>query len=106
MRFARGEITQELKIVGTTNKTGTTVTFKPDGDVFDETFFNYDTLLTRMREQAFLIAGLKIRLIDARLGHEAGRRDALRGRHPGIRIVHQSEQDAAARGDYLSLRQP
>jgi DNA gyrase subunit B len=70
MRFSRGEITQELKIVGKSDKTGTTVTFKPDADIFDETVFNYDTLLTRMREQAFLNAGLRIRIIDERPGRE------------------------------------
>ncbi len=59
---------------------GTTVTFKPDAQVFDETAFNYDTLLTRMREQAFLNAGLRIRIIDERPGREPGR-DALRRRH-------------------------
>ncbi|MEL4107105.1 DNA topoisomerase (ATP-hydrolyzing) subunit B [Oscillospiraceae bacterium WX1] len=68
MRFSRGDITQELTIVGQTDKSGTTVTFKPDGEIFDELIFNYDTLLTRMREQAFLNAGLKIRTIDERPG--------------------------------------
>ncbi len=71
MRFSRGEITQELKIVGSTDKTGTTVTFKPDAEIFDETVFDYDTLLKRMREQAFLNAGLRIRIIDERSGREA-----------------------------------
>ncbi len=71
MRFARGEITQELKIVGTTEKTGTTVTFKPDAEIFDQTVFDYETLLKRMREQAFLNAGLRIRIIDERPGSEA-----------------------------------
>jgi hypothetical protein len=74
------EITQELQIVGKTDRMGTTVTFKPDAQVFDETAFNYDTLLTRMREQAFLNAGLRIRIIDERPGREPGR-DALRRRH-------------------------
>ncbi|UOO37692.1 DNA topoisomerase (ATP-hydrolyzing) subunit B [Oscillospiraceae bacterium CM] len=68
MRFSRGDITQELTIVGQTDKSGTTVTFKPDSEIFDELIFNYDTLLTRMREQAFLNAGLKIRTIDERPG--------------------------------------
>ncbi len=71
MRFSRGEITQELKIVGSTDKSGTTVTFKPDGEIFDDTVFDYETLLKRMREQAFLNAGLRIRIIDERAGHEA-----------------------------------
>ena len=70
MRFNRGEIVQELTIIGTTDRTGTTVTFKPDYQIFDELVFSYDTLLTRMREQAFLNAGLKIRLIDERPGSQ------------------------------------
>jgi DNA gyrase subunit B len=71
MRFQRGDITQELTIVGDTDKSGTTVIFKPDHEIFEELVFNYDTLLTRMREQAFLNAGLKIRTIDQRSGFEA-----------------------------------
>ena len=70
MRFARGEITQGLTVIGDTDRTGTTVTFKPDPEIFEELVFDYDTLLTRMREQAFLNAGLKIDLIDQRPGKE------------------------------------
>ena len=70
MRFSRGEIAQSLTIVGATDKIGTTVTFKPDYQIFDELSFSYETLLTRMREQAFLNAGLRIRLIDERPGCE------------------------------------
>ena len=71
MRFDRGDIVQELTIVGQTDRTGTTVTFKPDSQIFEDLVFSYDTLLTRMREQAFLNAGLKIRMIDERPGSEA-----------------------------------
>jgi len=70
MKFARGDITQELTVVGTTDKTGTEVTFKPDGDIFDECDFNYELLKTRMREQAFLNGGLQITTRDEREGHE------------------------------------
>ena len=70
MKFARGHVTQEMKIVGTTDHTGTTVTFKPDPEMFEETVYNYDTLHTRMREEAFLNAGLRIRTVDARPGQE------------------------------------
>ena len=66
MKFSRGNITQEMKIIGTTNHTGTTVTFKPDPEMFDETVYDYETLDTRMREQAFLNAGLKITISDER----------------------------------------
>ncbi|MDR2665665.1 MAG: DNA topoisomerase IV subunit B, partial [Oscillospiraceae bacterium] len=71
MRFSRGDITQNIEIVGQTDKTGTTVTFKPDGQIFEDLVYNYDTLHTRMREQAFLNAGLRIRMEDRRPGHEA-----------------------------------
>ncbi len=71
MRFHRGDITQELTIVGQTDRTGTTVIFKPDYEIFEDLVFNYETLLTRMREQAFLNAGLRIRTIDERPGCEA-----------------------------------
>jgi DNA gyrase subunit B len=71
MKFARGDITQPLTIIGQSDRTGTTVTFKPDPQIFEETTFNYETLLTRMREQAFLNAGLRIRLVDERPGCEA-----------------------------------
>ncbi len=70
MKFSRGEITQGITVIGETDRTGTTVTFKPDPLMFDETVYNYDTLFTRMREQAFLNAGLKISTIDKRPGKE------------------------------------
>jgi len=70
MKFARGDITQELTVVGQTDRTGTEVTFKPDSEVFDECDFNYELLRTRMREQAFLNGGLKITTRDEREGRE------------------------------------
>ena len=70
MKFSRGNITQELKVVGETDHTGTTVTFKPDGEMFDTLEYDYETLHTRMREQAFLNAGLRITISDARPGRE------------------------------------
>lgn len=66
MKFSRGDITQPITIVGDTDKTGTTVSFKPDPEMFDDTVYSYDTLHTRMREQAFLNAGLKITTVDKR----------------------------------------
>jgi len=71
MKFSRGEITQELKIVGDTDKSGTEVIFKPDSEIFDDVEFNYEILRTRMREQAFLNGGLKITVRDEREGHKA-----------------------------------
>ena len=66
MKFARGHITQEMKIVGTTDKTGTEVTFQPDPEMFDEVEYSYEILHERMREEAFLNAGLGITITDNR----------------------------------------
>ena len=70
MAFSRGEITKEMTIVGETDYTGTVVTFKPDGEMFDTLEYDYEILHTRMREQAFLNAGLRITITDAREGKE------------------------------------
>ena len=70
MKFSRGSITQEMQIIGDTDHTGTTVTFKPDPEMFDTLDYDYETLHTRMREQAFLNAGLRITITDARAGQE------------------------------------
>ncbi len=66
MKFSRGHITQEMKIVGTTDKTGTEVTFQPDPEMFDEVVYSYEVLHERMREEAFLNAGLSITITDDR----------------------------------------
>jgi len=66
MKFARGHITQEMKIVGKTDHTGTEVTFQPDPEMFDDVVYSYDILHERMREEAFLNAGLAITITDAR----------------------------------------
>ena len=66
MKFSRGAITQEMKIIGDTERTGTTVRFKPDGEIFESTIYDYEVLHTRMREQAFLNAGLHISTEDKR----------------------------------------
>ena len=70
MKFSRGAITQEMKVVGTTEHHGTHVTFKPDPQVFDDTVYDYEILHTRMREQAFLNGGLTITIEDKRAGRE------------------------------------
>ena len=70
MKFSRGEITQKMTVVGETDRTGTVVRFHPDPEMFDETVYDYDTLHTRMREQAFLNAGLRISTEDRREGKE------------------------------------
>ena len=66
MKFARGSITQEMKIVGKTDKTGTEVTFQPDPEMFDSLVYDYEVLHERMREEAFLNAGLTITITDDR----------------------------------------
>ncbi|MBE5853866.1 MAG: DNA topoisomerase (ATP-hydrolyzing) subunit B [Lachnospiraceae bacterium] len=71
-RYERGKVCYPLKVVGecNTEETGTKVTFKPDGTIFETTVFEYDILKTRLRETAFLTKGLKITLTDKREGQE------------------------------------
>ncbi len=66
MKFSRGHITQEMTVVGKTDKTGTEVTFQPDPEMFDTLVYDYEILHERMREEAFLNAGLSIRITDDR----------------------------------------
>ena len=66
MKFARGAITQEMRIIGTTDHTGTEVTFQPDPEMFDTLVYDYEILHERMREEAFLNAGLSIQITDDR----------------------------------------
>ena len=75
MKFSRGHITQDMTIIGETDKHGTTVTFKPDPEMFDTTKYDYEILHTRMREQAFLNGGLRISIADNR--EEDGPRDNM-----------------------------
>ena len=70
MKFSRGAITQEMKVIGQTDHTGTEVVFKPDPEMFEDTVYDYDTLHKRMREQAFLNAGVRILMADRRAGQE------------------------------------
>ena len=66
-RYEKGNIVSDLEIIGETNETGTTVTFKPDPTIFtDTTTYDYDILLNRLREQAFLNAGIRVILTDKR----------------------------------------
>ena len=78
-RYEKGNIVTDLEIIGDTDKTGTTVTFKPDPTIFtDTTTYDYDTLLTRLREQAFLNAGIRIVLTDKRSdAYTSGKSDDL-----------------------------
>ena len=71
MKFSRGIKTQDMTIIGQTDRSGTTVRFHPDPEMFDETVYDYDIIHTRMREQAFLNAGLRIVTADQRPEKEA-----------------------------------
>jgi DNA gyrase subunit B len=71
--FTRGEPVSALKVVGKTKRmsdTGTTITFLPDSEVFEEIEFEWETLVQRLRETAFLTRGLRICLVDERAGGE------------------------------------
>ncbi len=70
MKFSRGFKTQDMTIIGSTDRTGTTVRFKPDPEMFEETVYDYEILHRRMREQAFLNGGLYISTEDLRPGLE------------------------------------
>ena len=70
VKFSRGAITQEMTVIGTTEKTGTEVVFKPDPEMFETTVYDYEILHRRMREQAFLNAGVGILMADRRPGQE------------------------------------
>ena len=68
--FARGEPTTDMETVGDAKDTGTTITFLPDGDIFEEIEWSIETLVQRLRETAFLTKGLRIVLYDERSGDE------------------------------------
>ena len=64
--FERGEPKYDMKEIGTTDRTGTTISFLPDKEVFEEVDFSAETLTQRLRETAFLTRGLRIKLVDER----------------------------------------
>ncbi len=72
-RYERGKAVNQLKEIGTSDRTGTTVVFFPDNTIFEETVFDYDTIKQRLREMAFLTKGIKITLEDKRAGQEKER---------------------------------
>ena len=69
-RFERGNYEKQLEITGDTTETGTSVMFKADGEIFEDTHYDYEVLLKRLREQAFLNAGIKIVFSDKRTDEE------------------------------------
>lgn len=68
--YKRGNVVSELTIIGDTDDHGTTVHFKPDNTIFEETEFDYETLAQRLRELAFLNKGIRISIADERLENE------------------------------------
>ena len=111
MKFARGAITQEMKIVGKTDKTGTEVTFQPDPEMFDTLVYDYNILHERMREEAFLNAGLSITITDDRedtpvsetMCYEGGIREFAvfcnrnkTAMHSDVIYMHGTKDDASA----------
>jgi DNA gyrase subunit B len=69
--YARGKKAANVKKIGSSDKTGTVVTFKPDAQIFSTLEYDWDRVLNHMRGQAYLVKGLRIRLIDARLHGQA-----------------------------------
>ncbi len=69
-RYVHGNVASDVEVRGTSEHTGTTVTFKPDSSIFEDTEYNFDTLSSRLRELAFLNSGLKITIQDERAGKE------------------------------------
>ena len=70
--YSQGKPTSEVKVIGKTEKRGTTITFKPDGEIFDSLVYNFDTLAARMRELSYLNKGLHLKLTDEREKEEDG----------------------------------
>ena len=97
-KFQRGVPVEDLKIIGDTDKTGTEVVFSTDPEIFEELEYDYETLLARLREQAFLNAGVRILLRDTRgeeivendLCYEGGIRSFVEYIHKrkGLEILH------------------
>lgn len=68
MNFKIGEPQGELKVVGKTEKRGTKITFLPDDEIFEHTDFDFDTIITRLRQQAYLTKGVSIKLMEKKTG--------------------------------------
>ncbi len=79
IEFARGRSLAPLKVIGPTDRTGTTVTFWPDDEIFETTVFSYENLKNRFREIAFLNKGLIITLEDRREGQQKKEKFEFKG---------------------------
>ena len=96
MKFSRGHITQPMTVVGKTDRTGTEVTFQPDPEMFDDVIYSYEILHERMREEAFLNAGLSITITDARqeqisetMCYEGGIREFVTWTNKKKTVIHE-----------------
>ena len=103
MKFARGHITQNMTIVGKTDKTGTEVTFQPDPEMFDDTIYSYEILRDRMREEAFLNAGLSIFITDNREAEPVSQVMCYEG---GIRefVTYTNRHKTPVHGDVIYMQ--
>jgi DNA gyrase subunit B len=96
MRFERGRTVTPLEVVGEAQKTGTRVTFKPDPEIFADCRFRYETLLTRIRELAYLNEGVRVRIADETEGKEDefryadGLREFVRHLNEGKEPLHRN----------------
>ena len=98
MKFRRGDIDEPIHVIGSTKKRGTVVRFKPDPEMFDDTVYNYETIHDRMRQQAFLNAGVTISVTDLREGmedntdvlyYDGGIREYVSYINSGKQLVHE-----------------
>ena len=87
MKFSRGAITENIREIGATDKTGTRVRFKPDPEMFDDTVYQYDILHERMRQQAFLNAGIRITIEDKRDDSEKDEKERGRSEEDTVDIL-------------------
>ena len=99
-RYERGKPKAPLKKGRAVKSTGTTITFTPDLEIFEEIEFDFQTLAERLRETAFLTRGLKVELIDERGARREGR-VPVQGRHRGLRQAPERDQGPAAPQDRL-----
>ena len=104
-KFARGVAQGDLTIIGDTDETGTRVTFKPDGEIFEELVYDYETLHTRLREQAFLNAGVRVTITDRRT--PTGPSDSMcyeGGIHSFVEFIHQRRGLEALHEDVIYMK--
>ena len=105
MSFERGEVKEKIKVIGKRQKTGTKITFKPDGQLFPDTNFDYDRIVARCRELAYLNEGLAFFIEDER----SGKKDEFRYNKGIIQFVKQlneGKEPVHAQVVYLEKEEP